>query len=111
MSVAEIAWSLRFTTTPRGQAGSHSGNAALPEQHPHALCSHLHVRLSCSRCAVSARPKLSLGLPPSRDIVRYAKLAEPLGYERVWLFDSPALYEDLWMAIARLAEATTIGLG
>ena len=60
---------------------------------------------------MSARPKLSLGLPPSRDIVRYAKLAETLGYERVWLFDSPALYEDLWMAIGRLAEATTIGLG
>ena len=43
--------------------------------------------------------------------MRYAKLAETLGYERVWLFDSPALYGDLWMAVGRVAEATAIGLG
>jgi 5,10-methylenetetrahydromethanopterin reductase len=55
---------------------------------------------------------LSCALPPSRDVVRYARHAEMLGYERVWLYDSPALYGDIWLALGRIAEATTtIGLG
>ena len=33
-------------------------------------------------------------------------LAEELGYERVWLFDSPALYPDVWVTLAQVAEAT-----
>ncbi len=38
--------------------------------------------------------------------------AEALGYERAWLYDSPALYPDVWMTLARCAERTsTIGLG
>ena len=58
------------------------------------------------------RPSLACALPPSRDLPRYARLAEDLGYERLWLYDSPALYGDIWMAMARIAEATnTIGLG
>ena len=37
--------------------------------------------------------------------------AEALGYERVWVYDSPALYGDVWVALARIAEATDhIGL-
>jgi len=56
--------------------------------------------------------KISCGFPPSKDIVRYARFAEQLGYERVWTFDSPALYGDIWVALARIAEHTTrIGLG
>ncbi len=55
---------------------------------------------------------LSCAFPPSRDLPRYAARAEALGYERVWVFDSPALYGDLWVALARIAEATgRIGLG
>ena len=39
-------------------------------------------------------------------------VAERLGYERVWLYDSPALYPDVWVSLARIADATTrIGLG
>ena len=39
-------------------------------------------------------------------------LAEEFGYERAWLYDSPALYPDVWMQLARAAERTTrIGLG
>ena len=39
-------------------------------------------------------------------------LAEKLGYFRVWCYDSPALYGDVWVALARLAERTgRIGLG
>lgn len=56
-------------------------------------------------------PKLSLGLPPSNDIVDIACRAEALGYHRCWLFDSPALYGDVWVAVARVAEQTGIGVG
>jgi len=59
-----------------------------------------------------AEPLMSLGLPPSARIVEYARLAERLGYHRVWVFDSPALYGDLWIALARIAEGTErIGFG
>ena len=56
------------------------------------------------------RPALSVALPPSRDIVEHARAAADLGYERVFVFDSPALYGDLWVAIARIAEAVP-GIG
>ncbi|MGW1029029.1 LLM class flavin-dependent oxidoreductase [Streptomyces sp. NPDC002577] len=52
------------------------------------------------------RPALSVALPPSKDVVDYALAAEHLGYERLWLFDSPALYGDIWVALGRLAEQT-----
>ncbi len=55
---------------------------------------------------------LSCGFPPSIDLPAYARLAESLGYERVWAYDSPALYGDVWVAVARVAEATErIGVG
>lgn len=39
-------------------------------------------------------------------------LAESLGYRRAWLYDSPALYPDVWMILTRCAERTSrIGLG
>ncbi|SHN46574.1 LLM class flavin-dependent oxidoreductase [Cryptosporangium aurantiacum] len=59
-----------------------------------------------------AEPLISVGLPPSSRIVDYARTAERLGYHRVWVFDSPALYGDLWVALARIAEGTErIGFG
>ncbi|HZP30100.1 MAG TPA: LLM class flavin-dependent oxidoreductase [Acidimicrobiia bacterium] len=51
-------------------------------------------------------PALACCFPPSRDLPEHARIAESLGYERVWVFDSPALYGDVWVAIARVAEAT-----
>jgi 5,10-methylenetetrahydromethanopterin reductase len=55
---------------------------------------------------------ISCGFAPGPDVVAHARLAEELGYERVWLYDSPALYGDVWVALARVAEATDhIGLG
>lgn len=54
---------------------------------------------------------LTVGLPPGPDTVEYARLAEQLGYTRVWLFDSAALYEDIWITLALLAEHTTLDLG
>ncbi len=58
------------------------------------------------------RMQISCGLVPSLDVVEHAKLAEQLGYERAWLYDSPAIYLDIWVALARIAENTErIGLG
>src|ERR1700743_1640964 len=42
----------------------------------------------------------------------HVELAESLGYRRAWLYDSPALYPDVWMILTRCAERTSrIGLG
>jgi 5,10-methylenetetrahydromethanopterin reductase len=60
----------------------------------------------------TGRPAYSCAFPPSARIVDHARTAEQLGYRRIWLFDSPALYGDVWMALGRVAEATRrIGLG
>jgi 5,10-methylenetetrahydromethanopterin reductase len=57
------------------------------------------------------RPVLSCALAPSAGVTEIARLAERLGYRRVWLFDSPALHGDVWIALARVATATEhIGL-
>lgn len=56
-------------------------------------------------------PSISVALPPSRAIVEQARLAARLGYRRVFVFDSPALYGDVWIAMARVAESVAdIGL-
>jgi 5,10-methylenetetrahydromethanopterin reductase len=55
---------------------------------------------------------LSCSFPPGPRVVEYARLAESLGYRRVWLYDSPLLYPDVWMTLAQIAAATRrIGLG
>jgi 5,10-methylenetetrahydromethanopterin reductase len=55
---------------------------------------------------------ISAAFPPGLDTPDHVALAEELGYERAWLYDSPALYHDVWMTLARAAERTaTIGLG
>lgn len=50
--------------------------------------------------------ELSCAFPPGPDVVEHAILAEDLGYERCWIYDSPALYGDVWVTLARLAERT-----
>jgi 5,10-methylenetetrahydromethanopterin reductase len=56
--------------------------------------------------------ELSCSFAPGPRVVEYAQLAEQLGYTRVWLYDSPLLYPDVWMTLARIAGATQrIGLG
>jgi len=56
--------------------------------------------------------QLSCSFPPGPRIVEYARLAESLGYRRIWLYDSPLLYPDVWMTLVRVAEATSrIGIG
>lgn len=55
---------------------------------------------------------VSCAFPPGPEVVAHAQLAERIGYERVWLYDSPVLYDDVWVHLARIAEATDrIGLG
>jgi len=42
----------------------------------------------------------------------HARIAEDLGYERAWFYDSPALYPDVWVQLCRAAERTKkISLG
>ena len=56
--------------------------------------------------------EISCGFPPSNDAVEHAVLAESLGYKRAWVYDSPALYGDVWVTLARMADRTErIGLG
>jgi 5,10-methylenetetrahydromethanopterin reductase len=58
--------------------------------------------------------RIACSLPPSKDAPAYARLAEELGYDGFYLYDSPALYTDVWASLARVAEATsriTIGPG
>jgi 5,10-methylenetetrahydromethanopterin reductase len=56
--------------------------------------------------------KISVGVAPGPQTETLAALAEELGYDRVWLYDSPAIYEDVWIALSRAADVTErIGLG
>ena len=55
---------------------------------------------------------LSAAFATSIDTPEHVRIAEKLGYARAWLYDSPALYPDVWMALGLAAErTTTIGLG
>lgn len=57
-------------------------------------------------------PAISLALPPTPDSVALAVRAEQLGYDRVWLYDTPALQLDVWMSLALVAQATErVGIG
>src|ERR1700710_1624009 len=59
-----------------------------------------------------SRPKISFACPPGLHSVERSQIAEQLGYERAWLFDSPSLYTDIWVSLARIADTTErIGLG
>ena len=56
--------------------------------------------------------KISIGFPPGPEVPDLAVEAEALGYDRVWLYDSAALYEDIWIHLALVAERTErVGLG
>lgn len=55
---------------------------------------------------------ISCAFPANSAAVEQAVLAEELGYERVWIYDSPALYHDVWVTLARIAQRTErIGIG
>jgi 5,10-methylenetetrahydromethanopterin reductase len=54
----------------------------------------------------------SCAFATSPDTPDHVAAAEQIGYRRAWCYDSPALYPDVWMTLARAAERTSrIGLG
>jgi 5,10-methylenetetrahydromethanopterin reductase len=56
--------------------------------------------------------EISCAFATSSDTPTHVRVAEALGYRRAWLYDSPALYPDVWMVLSRCAERTSrIGLG
>src|SRR5262245_1159725 len=56
--------------------------------------------------------RLSCGIVPAPNAPEVAAIAEELGYHRAWLYDSPAIYGDVWIAIARALDRTErIGVG
>jgi len=55
---------------------------------------------------------LSCAFATRLDTPAHIAEAERLGYKRAWVYDSPALYPDVWITLAMAAERTaTIGLG
>jgi 5,10-methylenetetrahydromethanopterin reductase len=55
---------------------------------------------------------ISCAFPPNPDVVDHIVEAERIGYRRAWLYDSPALYGDVWAVLALAATRTErIGLG
>ncbi len=55
---------------------------------------------------------LSCAFATSNASHEHAAVAERIGYERAWFYDSPALYPDVWVQMCRAAERTErIGLG
>ena len=56
--------------------------------------------------------KISAQFATSLDSPEHIAIAERLGYDRAWLFDTPHESPDVWMMLALAATRThTIGLG
>ncbi len=56
--------------------------------------------------------KISCASPTTLDSPDHVALAEELGYDRAWLYDTPQQSPDVWMMLALAAERTErIGLG
>ena len=57
-------------------------------------------------------PSISLGFPPGPLCLEAADVAEDCGYERLWLYDSAAIWEDIWIHMGLVADRTErIALG
>src|SRR4051812_34144862 len=58
------------------------------------------------------RMDISCAFPTTLDSPAHVALAEEVGYERAWLYDTPQQSPDVWMTLALAAERTErIGLG
>jgi 5,10-methylenetetrahydromethanopterin reductase len=56
--------------------------------------------------------QISFATPTTLDSPEHVALAEELGYERAWFYDTPQQSPDVWMMLALAAERTErIGLG
>ncbi|MBI3786010.1 MAG: LLM class flavin-dependent oxidoreductase [Deltaproteobacteria bacterium] len=51
--------------------------------------------------------EISCALPPGPNVVEHTRVAEQLGYARAWIYDSPALYPDVWVTVLRIFERTS----
>jgi len=56
-------------------------------------------------------PAFSLGCPPGPQALDIARVGQEHGCARIWLFDSAALYEDIWIWLDRIGRETDLGLG
>ena len=60
----------------------------------------------------TTEPKISLGFAPGPLALEAADLAEELGFHRFWLYDSAAIWEDIWLFMGLVAQRTErVGLG
>ncbi len=50
--------------------------------------------------------EISCAFATGLDTPDHVVVAEELGYRRAWLYDSPALYSDVWMTLALAAQRT-----
>lgn len=56
--------------------------------------------------------EISCAFATSMQTPEHIRVAEDLGYQRAWAYDSPPLYPDVWAILAMAAERTVrIGLG
>ena len=53
--------------------------------------------------------ELSCAFATSMATPDHVAAAESLGYKRAWLYDSPALYPDVWVMLARCADRAQPG--
>ncbi len=51
-------------------------------------------------------PSISLGFAPGPLALDAADLAEKVGYELLWLYDSAAIWEDIWLTMGLVAQRT-----
>ncbi|MGB1733631.1 MAG: LLM class flavin-dependent oxidoreductase, partial [Acidimicrobiales bacterium] len=50
--------------------------------------------------------RISVAFPPIPETPAHIELAEQLGYETAWVYDTPALQLDVWMILALAAKRT-----
>ena len=60
---------------------------------------------SAASWRASSAMDVSCAFPPGPDVVEHVVVAESLGYERAWLYDSPALYPDVWVTLPRASPS------
>ena len=69
-------------------------------------------RVACRGATERMPMKISCASPTTLDSPEHVALAEELGYERAWLYDTPQQSPDVWMMLALAAQRTErIGLG
>jgi 5,10-methylenetetrahydromethanopterin reductase len=51
--------------------------------------------------------QISCSFATSLETPEHIVIAERLGYRRAWCYDSPALYPDVWVTLARAADRTS----